>query len=132
MSCRELPGQLPALRCLWLPLAAPLRWGFLVPRGRLGGWELRGKAASARPSAGALGDFVCSSRNKSQGSFSLTLPVEICNFLTESAELVKMTFSIGGLYILMENFPTHFINTLDIVLSFLLFVYQCLATKPNF
>lgn len=30
----------------------------------------------------------------------------------------------------MENFPTSFINTLDIVLSFLLFVYQCLATKP--
>lgn len=34
--------------------------------------------------------------------------------------------------ILMENFPTSFINTLDIVLSFLLFVYQCLATKANF
>lgn len=32
----------------------------------------------------------------------------------------------------MENFPTGFINTLDIVLSFLLFVYQCLATEPNF
>lgn len=32
----------------------------------------------------------------------------------------------------MEYFPTSFINTLDTVLSFLLFVYQCLATEPNF
>lgn len=32
----------------------------------------------------------------------------------------------------MENFPTSFINTLDIVLPFLLFVYQCLATELNF
>lgn len=32
----------------------------------------------------------------------------------------------------MENFPTSFINTLNIVLPFLLLLYQCLATEPNF
>lgn len=82
-----------------VPPAVWLHFGFWDLRGRQGGWELHGWQHPLLACLRVLWQFLFSPRRKkSQGSFSLIFLKEICNFLTESAELVKRAFSIRELF----------------------------------